>query len=140
MRLFLAVVVGITLASCKGDIPIAAYTEIVDHIAKESPTFCVASNERDLPASVMRSIREKHPSVYPASSCERLKEMFFQTPDGHEVSLVHIGGWRALSPWHARVEIYYETNFWFGSSSSTLKLRRTKGKWIVVGERLNSIS
>ena len=140
MRLVLAVVLSLTLASCKGDIPVAAYLGIVDHVAKESPAFCIASNERDLPPVVMQSIRERHSSVHPVSSCKRLKRMFFQTPDGHEVSLVHVDYWRSLSPWHARVEIYYETNFMFGAASVTLKLRKIKGEWVVVGESLDSIS
>jgi hypothetical protein len=120
---------------------VEALSAVVDRIAKERPHVCLAlDGGDDLQQALMSSIRPRHPHVFAASACEPLPQMLYRTPDGRKAVRIEIYGWRRTSPWHARIEFYYDTNFMFGSASSTFHLRLEGGKWKVAGESIHSIS
>jgi hypothetical protein len=140
MRTVCAALIATALTSCRGELPADAISAVVDHIAKDQPRFCLASDGADPQDALVLHIKSRHPQVFVASSCRKSGDMLYQTPDGRKAQLIDIHYWRRTSPWHAKVNVLYDSNFIFDSGISTLSLRRSEGKWLVTDESVSSIS
>jgi hypothetical protein len=120
-------------------VPNDASRAVVENLFSPRSNACISIDGQDPPERLMRDIQVKYPHVYPASKCTK-GDMMYLTPLGKRTNATGLFGWRRISPWHAKLKVFEDSNFMFGSSESTISLKLVNGHWIVTEYSGESIS